>query len=154
MIIHTNENLDSQKDHRKDPLGYRNAPGSWKLTLVTVSTFIHPTVPHGSQVSLELSRAYVLQESFNFISSGRMFLPEGLGLLSEGHSHCPRESLLVKGEEVLSIVAKAPEASSAPIFPKLTAQGFLEDVKAWPAPGRDLSLYCPLVPLILQSKRD
>lgn len=50
-----------------------------------------------------------------------MCLPEGLGLLGGWHSHCPCESLLVKGEGILSIIAQAPEASNVPISLKFTA---------------------------------
>ena len=60
-----------------------------------------------------------------------MCLPEHLVLLGGGSIHCPRESLLVKGEEVLPIIAQVPEASSAPITQKLTAQSCLESVKAF-----------------------
>lgn len=123
---------------------------------MSVSTCIPQNISQGSQVSLELSRTGALQEHLNLISSGCTCLPECFSLLGEGPSHCPCESLRVKGEEVLPIVAQAPEASNAPVSLKLTAHGCLEGEKAWPAPGRNLSSSCPWTsaPLRLQTRRD
>lgn len=81
--------------------------------------------------TLELSRTYVIQEFLNHINFGCTCLPERPVLLGEGHN-CPCESLLVKGEEGLPITAQLPETWSASIALKLTAKGFLEDVKIWP----------------------
>lgn len=155
-LIHTSENQTPTDTMGGASWPQECSPGCWEPTLVTVSTCIRWKVLQESQISLELSRTYVLQESLKFISSGCMCLPEHLGLLGGGHSHCPCESLLVKDEGVLPIVAQAPEASSALVSLKLTAQGFLEGVKAWLAPGRDLSPCCSLTlaPLRLRSKRD
>lgn len=70
-----------------------------------------------------------------------MCLPEHLVLLGGGSIHCPRESLLVKGEEVLPIIAQFPEASSASISLKLTAEGCLEDVKICPTQAMTCYLF-------------